>query len=85
MQVEVTPGGADAGKLKVDTDGGTLRVHLPGRPIRYSQMEHGGSTTLQVDEDGTFDEHHHGSGRRVKISRDHGDFEAWADLRIAVP
>ncbi len=46
-------------------------------------MEHG-STTLHVDEDGTFDGYHHG-GRRVRVSRDEGDLEAWADLRIAVP
>ena len=85
VQVEVTAGGADAGKLKVDMDGGTLRVIFPGDRIRYSRMEYEGSTTLHVDEDGTFDGHHHGSGRRVKISRDHGDLEAWADLRIAVP
>ncbi len=84
VQVEVTTGGADAGKLKVETEGGTLRVRFPGDRIRYSRMEHGGSTTIRVDEDGTFDGQHHG-GRRVRISRDEGDLEAWADLRITVP
>jgi lia operon protein LiaG len=84
VQVEVTRGGADAGRLKVDTDGGTLRVIFPGDRIRYSRMEHGGSTTLRVDEDGTFGNPQRG-GRRVRISRDEGDLDAWADLRIAVP
>ncbi len=84
VQVEVTTGGADAGKLKVEAEGGILRVRFPGNRIRYSRMEHGGSTTIRVDEDGTFDGLHHG-GRRVRISREEGDLEAWADLRITVP
>ncbi|MGH7630710.1 MAG: DUF4097 family beta strand repeat-containing protein [Gemmatimonadales bacterium] len=85
MRVEVMTGGADAGQLKVEADDGTRRVGFPGDRIRYPPMEHGGSTTLHVDEDGTFDGDHRGTGRRVRISRDQGDFEAWADLRISVP
>jgi DUF4097 and DUF4098 domain-containing protein YvlB len=84
-EVEVTRGGADAAKLKVETDAGSLRVIFPADRVRYSHMDHGGSTTLRVAEDGTFDDHHGRGGRRVKIARDDGDFEAWADLRIAVP
>jgi lia operon protein LiaG len=85
VQVEVTTAGADAGKLQVDASGSTLRVRFPGDRIRYPRMDHSGSTTLHVDEDGTFDGHRHGGGRRVRISRDEGDLEAWADLRILVP
>lgn len=84
VQVEVARGGADAGKLEIDADGGILRVRYPGDRIRYSKMDHDGSTSLRVDEDGSFGDHH-GGGRRVRVSRDEGDLEAWADLRIAVP
>ena len=84
VQVEVARGGADAGKLEIDADGGILRVRYPGDRIRYSKMDHDGSTSLRVDEDGSFGDHHRG-GRRVRVSRDEGDLEAWADLRIAVP
>jgi hypothetical protein len=85
VQVEVTTGGSDAGKLNVAAEDGTLRVLFPGDRIRYSRMEHGGSTTVRVDEDGTFEGDYHGGGRRVRISRDEGDLEAWADLRITIP
>jgi lia operon protein LiaG len=84
VQVEVARGGADAGKLQIDADGGTLRVRYPGDRIRYSKMDHDGSTSLRVEEDGSFGDHH-GDGRRVRISREEGDLEAWADLRVAVP
>jgi hypothetical protein len=85
VQVEVTTGGADASKLKVAADERMLRVIYPDTRIRYSRMEHGGSTTIRVDDDGTFGGETHDRGRRVRISRDDGDLEAWADLRIQVP
>jgi hypothetical protein len=84
-EVEITRGGADADKLSVESEAGTLRVIFPADRIRYSHMDHGGSTTLRVAEDGTFDGDHGRGGRRVKIARDDGDFEAWADLRITIP
>jgi hypothetical protein len=83
VQVEVTRGGADAGKLDVAADGGTLRVRYPADRVRYPKM-HGGSTTLRVASDGSFGEDYE-SSRRVRIGRDEGDLEAWADLRILVP
>jgi hypothetical protein len=85
VEIEVTRGGPDADKLKVNLDDDGLRVVFPGDRIRYSRMQNGGSTSLRVDEDGTFGGDHHGGGRRVRIARDDGDLEAWADLRIAVP
>lgn len=85
MEVEITTGGSDADKLMVDTSGSALTVIFPADRIRYSRMDHDGSTTLRVAEDGTFGGDGHGGGRRVKIARDQGDLEAWADLRIAVP
>jgi DUF4097 and DUF4098 domain-containing protein YvlB len=85
VEVEITTGGADAARLTVDTGGSTLRVIFPADRIRYSRMDHEGSTTLRVGDDGVFGGDHHRGGRRVKIARDEGDLEAWADLRIAVP
>ena len=83
VQVEVTTGGADANKLKIEVDGAVLRVIYPGDRIRYARMEHAGSTTLHVNEDGMFDGRQWRRGRRVRIARDDGDLEAWADLRIS--
>jgi hypothetical protein len=83
VQVQVTRGGADAGKLEIDGSGGALRVRYPADRIRYPKMDHDGSISLRVDEDGSFGDHH--GGRRVRIARDEGELEAWADLRIAVP
>ncbi|HET8622876.1 MAG TPA: DUF4097 family beta strand repeat-containing protein [Gemmatimonadales bacterium] len=85
VQVEVTTGGADAAKPKVAADEGVLRVSYPSTRIRYSKMEHSGSTTIRVDDDGTFGGDEHDGSRRVRISRDEGDLEAWADLRVLVP
>ena len=84
VAVEVTRGGADAAKLSVESKAGVMRVLYPSDRIRYSRMDHDGSTTLRIDDDGTFDGEGRGA-RRVRISRDDGDLEAWADLRIAVP
>ncbi|HEU4589154.1 MAG TPA: DUF4097 family beta strand repeat-containing protein [Gemmatimonadales bacterium] len=88
VTVQVTPGGADAGRLKLEQ--GTvrgrnaLRVVYPGDRIRYAGMGHGSRTTLQVQGDGTFGDDVRG-GRRVTISGGAGGAEAWADLRVAVP
>jgi hypothetical protein len=85
VQVEVSTGGTDAAKLKVEADQDILRVVYPGTRIRYTKMDHDGSTTVRVDDDGIFGGEHHGGGRRIRIARDEGDIEAWADLRILVP
>ena len=85
VAVEVTTGGADAARLKVSAADALLRVVYPGTRIRYSRMDHDGSTTIRVDDDGMFGGHDHHGGRRVRISRDEGDVEAWADMRILVP
>lgn len=90
--VEVTRGGADAAQLKIEQGpiGGreTLRVIYPADDIRYPALGWRGNTELRVREDGTFGDHDRGErrreGTRVRIS-DHGDFEAFADLKISVP
>lgn len=93
VMVQVTRGGRDAGELTIDRGpiGGreTLRVIYPSDDIRYPTSGWRSNTELRVRDDGTFGDSHderegRRSGRRVRIS-DRGDFEAYADLKIAVP
>lgn len=100
VAVELTRGGPDAARLRVERGelGGweTLRVVYPSQEVAYSRLESGSSTTLKVREDGTFgDGDHHGDddeddgdrprGRTVRITRDRGDLRAHADMRVRVP
>jgi len=89
--VEVTRGGADAGRLRVAQsairDRETLRVIYPDDDVVYRD-EHGGSTTLDVRDDGTFGDsqgRRWSGGRRVRISGSGRGLDAHADLRVAVP
>jgi len=91
--VEVTRGGRDAGELTVERgpirDRETLRVIYPADDIRYPTLGWRSNTEIRVRDDGTFGHSNdwpegRRSGRRVRIS-DRGDFEAFADLKIAVP
>src|SRR3989442_12579127 len=74
--VEVTRGGRDAGKLRVEAGPlrgrGTLRVVYPDDDIVYGEPDFGGSTTLDVRDDGTFNDHEgrrrFGGGRRARLS-----------------
>ncbi len=92
VTVEVTRGGADAAQLKVEQgplgDRQTLRVIYPSRDIGYPAMGWHGSTEVRVREDGTFGDTQRGEslrgGDRIRIS-DHGDFQAFADLKVSVP
>jgi lia operon protein LiaG len=95
--VEVTRGGRDAAKLKVETgplrDRTTLRVIYPDDDIYYVGEGGYGSSTLDVRDDGTFgdnDEHHRGGrswggGHRVRISSRGDGLDAHADVRVLVP
>lgn len=85
--VEVTRGGRDAARLRVEQgpvgERATLRVVYPGDRIAYPQGN--GNTELRVRDDGTFGGSGRGrEGRRVRVDRE-GDVEAWADLRVLVP
>lgn len=90
--VEVTRGGADGARLKVEQGPigarETLRVIYPSDDIRYQAMGWHGSTDVRVREDGTFGdnqrEERRREGARVRIS-DRGDLEAFANLKISVP
>lgn len=99
VSVELTRGGPDAARLRVERGElrgkETLRVIYPSREVAYAGLERGSSTTLKVREDGTFGdggEHHRHerdhdrhSGRTVHISRDRGDLRAHADMKVRVP
>jgi lia operon protein LiaG len=93
--VEITRGGADAAQLRLETGEirgqQTLRVIYPADDITYGDPGRwgDGETTLDVRDDGTFndqhDRHFFRSGRRVRISGRGRGLDAHADLRILVP
>jgi lia operon protein LiaG len=89
--VELTRGGRDAARLRVETGEirgrMTMRVRYPGDRIRYSGSEWNGRTTIRINEQGIFGDN---EGRwedlqRVEIDSDEGGLDAHADLRIIVP
>jgi lia operon protein LiaG len=91
--VEVTRGGSDAGRLRIETgprgDWQALRIIYPSDRIVYPRLGGWGSrTTVRVDEQGFFNESGDWRGRgreRVEIRGSGSGLEAWADLRIVVP
>ena len=91
--VEVTRGGADGAKLDVQTgpigDRQTLRVIYPDDDIIYPALGWHSSSSLNVHDDGTFDDNHDhgffGHGHRVRIKDSGSGLEAYADLRVLVP
>jgi lia operon protein LiaG len=100
VTVELTRGGPDAARLRVERGElrgrETLRIVYPSREVAYAGLDGGSSTTLRVREDGTFGdgdgEHDHGDdeddppkGQTVRISRDRGDLRAHADMKVRVP
>ena len=92
VQVEVTRGGADAAKLKVEKgpigQWQTLRIVFPGNRVVYPDRESWG-TRLRVGSDGRFSDESlvggAGSRREVTISSQGSGLEAHADLRVRVP
>src|SRR5712692_4911494 len=98
VAVEVTRGGSDAAKLRIETGEirgrQTLRIVYPDDDIVYDALGHwGGETTVDVRDDGTFnDDHGHhggrrffGGGHRVRISGRGRGLDAHADLRVLIP
>lgn len=88
--VEVTRGGQDAGRLRIEqgpiAGHQTLRVIYPDDEITYRELHRGSRTDLRVREDGTFGgEHDRERGQRVRIHGESGGLEAHADLTIRVP
>lgn len=91
VRLDATFGGRDGSRLGVANltkDGTAFIVKFPSDHIHWSDRGRHASTSIDVDTDGTFDEHnngwHHG-GRHVRIDDRDGGLDAWADLRIAVP
>ncbi|HEU4828133.1 MAG TPA: DUF4097 family beta strand repeat-containing protein [Gemmatimonadales bacterium] len=88
---EVTPRGADAARLTVET--GTLRgreslrVMYPEQDILYPSLGRGHRTQFRVYEDGTFfgERRGRGDGREIRIRGDGDGLEAYADMRVLVP
>lgn len=100
VAVELTRGGPDAARLRVERGElrgrETLRVVYPSRDIAYAGLDGGSSTTLRVREDGTFgdgggdhrdedDDDDRPRGQTVRIARDRGDLRAHADMKVRVP
>ena len=85
---EVTLKGPDAGRLEVaegPIDGrATLRVIYPGNRIVVPEFGDHTTSTVRVNEDGTFRDSNHG-GRKVTLSGSGDGIEASADIRISVP
>jgi hypothetical protein len=90
--VEVTRGGADAEKLRVEQGGvgewQTLRVVFPGNRVTVRGGEFWG-TDMRVGDDGRFSDGSlvgdEGGRHKVQISSRSGGLEARADLRVQVP
>ena len=90
--VEVTRGGPDASRLRVETGAvrgrQTLRVIYPGSEVVAREFGRNSTTRTRVNDDGTFGDGARGpSGRTVTIggSSARDAVEAWADVTVRVP
>ena len=92
VEVEVTRGGADAGRLRIEQGGlanwQTLRVVFPSDRVVYREPGIWG-TRVDVSDDGRFDDQKllrlDGPRHRVEIRSRGPGLEAHADLRVRVP
>jgi DUF4097 and DUF4098 domain-containing protein YvlB len=90
--IEVTRGGADAGRLTIETGDvrgrSALRVRYPEDVILYEQSNNRGRSTFSVNEDGTFGDNDRGERderRRIEVRSYGSGLEAHADLRVLMP
>ncbi|MES2180113.1 MAG: DUF4097 family beta strand repeat-containing protein [Gemmatimonadota bacterium] len=91
--VEVTRGGRDAGRLKLETGNVrgrmALRVTYPEDRIYYRDMRWNGRTQITIDEDGTFGDSNgrwdDRSRRRIEVTSRGDGLDAYADLHVIVP
>ena len=85
---EVTLQGPDASRLKIAEgviDGrSTLRVIYPGNRVVVPEFGEHSTSTIHVQEDGTFRDSNKG-GRKMVLSGSGPGVEASADIRISVP
>ena len=82
--VTVQRRGADAGQLRVTHDDERLVVIFPGSHIVYQPMGPRSESTLDVRDDGTFNDRG-GGGHRVRVTGSGSGTEAWADLAVSIP
>jgi hypothetical protein len=89
VAVEVTRGGRDAGRLRVQTaDGGRALVVIPPEgDLVYPALGRHSRATFRLKRDGTFDGNSGGMFDRGRLTvRGDGDgTEAWADMVVRVP
>jgi hypothetical protein len=90
VTVDITRGGRDASKLKLETGEvrgwNSLRVVYPSDRIVYPEWQSRGRTQIHVNSDGTFDDDSGWRDRdRVEIRNSGDGLEAHADLTIGVP
>jgi hypothetical protein len=90
VTVDITRGGRDASKLKLETGEvrgwNSLRVVYPSDRIVYPEWQSRGRTQIHVNSDGTFDDDSDWRDRdRVEIRNSGDGLEAHADLTIGVP
>lgn len=81
--VEVTRGGPDASRLRVNRDGESVRIAYPGDRVVYPRMGARSNTSTSIRPDGTL------CGgmraRRVTVAGTGSGTRAWADVRVLVP
>ena len=88
VQVEVRPGGKDAGKLTVESTQirgrPAIRVNFPDDHIVYPALGRHSNSNFSVNDDGTWgDDGRH--SRRISVRGDGDGLEAHADVTIRVP
>lgn len=89
--VEVTRGGRDAARLKLQTGDvrgrAALRVIYPADRIVYADMSWSSRSTFSIGGDGTFGDDTRGGGNRnrVEVSSRGDGLDAHADLHVIVP
>ncbi|MDQ2666759.1 MAG: DUF4097 domain-containing protein [Gemmatimonadota bacterium] len=89
--VEVTRGGRDAARLKLESGQlrgrAALRVQYPSDRIVYSGADWNGRTNFSIGEDGTWGDLHNGNSdrRRIEVSSRGDGLDAHADLHVTVP
>ena len=91
--VEVTRGGHDANRLRLDVSDlrgrNALRVVFPDDDIVYPELGRWSNSDIRINSDGTWGGDDRGNrswgGHRVRIKGGGSGTEAWADLKILIP
>jgi hypothetical protein len=88
VEVQVTLGGKDAGKLTVESTTirgrPAIRVNFPEDHIVYPALGRHSNSNFSINEDGTWDDTGKHS-RRISVRGDGSGLEAHADITVRVP